>query len=207
MAKIKICGITCLEDALYAASLGVDAIGFVFYPQSRRYIPPERVRCIVEQLPPFISTVGVFVDEEVERVMQIARYCGLDMFQFHGDESPEYCRRFRGKKIKSFRVDEHFDLHRLAAYRVDAFLLDPFIPGEYGGTGKTFNWALAKKAKDYGKIILAGGLTPENVEQAITEVEPYGVDVSSGVELLPGKKDLAKMRAFVERVRGLLKGK
>lgn len=201
MTKIKICGITNLEDGLYAVDLGVDALGFVFYPQSERYLLPEAAKAIIDGLPPFINTVGVFVDEDERVVSEIAEYCGLDILQFHGGETPEYCELFRGKKIKAFRVKDGFNVRRLSDFGVDAYLLDTYSPKGYGGTGEAFNWKIAKRAKGYGRIILAGGLSPENVEEAITEVEPYAVDVSSGVESSPGKKDPENMRLFVERAR------
>ena len=202
MVKVKICGITNLDDARRAVDAGADALGFNFYPKTPRYVDPEISHRIVTELPPFVTTVGIFVNEPEEKVHRIIRSSGIQVLQFHGEESPEYCERFHLKAIKAFRIREAFDLAHLGAYEADAFLLDAYVAGAYGGTGKTFNWETARKAKTYGRIILAGGLTPENVKRAVAEVQPYAVDVSSGVERAPGKKDHRKMRAFVEQAKG-----
>lgn len=200
MVRVKICGITTPEAARAAAEAGADAIGLVFAP-SRRRVSVEQAKAIVAALPPFVSRVGVFVDEAPERIAAIVEACGLDAIQLHGEEPPEACRWwFPWKVIKAIRVRGLESLEGLARYQVDAFLLDSFVPGELGGTGRTFDWEIAKAAASRFRIILAGGLTPENVGDALDLVRPYGVDVSSGVET-GGVKDPGKIRAFVARVR------
>jgi len=202
MFKIKICGITNLEDANAAINFGADALGFVFYSKSPRVVTPEAAKNIISHLPQTITTVGVFVDENKANIEETASYTGLDIIQLHGSEPPEYCN-FSRKIIKAFRIKEPSDLASLRAYKsVSAFLLDTYSPDEMGGTGQTFNWEIAVKAKKYGKIILAGGLTPENIDEAIRVVQPYGVDVSSGVEgSEKGKKDHKKLQLFIQRAR------
>ena len=199
--RIKICGITNEEDALIAAKLGADAIGFIFAP-SPRQIAPERAKEIVGILPPLVQTVGVFVDEEPEKVARAASFCHLDVLQFHGRESPAYCRRFDSRVIKGVRMRSREDLDAFAEYSevVDGFLLDTYVPNQHGGTGQTFDWSLALEAKKYGRVILAGGLNPENVAAAIERVKPYAVDASSGLEKKPGIKDHGKMARFMENV-------
>ncbi|HZE20867.1 MAG TPA: phosphoribosylanthranilate isomerase, partial [Desulfobaccales bacterium] len=184
MVRIKICGITNLEDALLAAALGADALGFIFYPKSPRYVGPEAAREIMAQLPPFVSSVGVFVDEEAAAVQELAVQAGLDWLQMHGQESPEYCRSLGRRVIKGFRIKDAGSLSGLAPFRgaVQAFLLDTYKKGQVGGTGEIFDWQIAREAKKYGPIILAGGLTPENVAQAIAAVQPQAVDTASGTE-------------------------
>lgn len=199
MVRVKICGITNLEDARLAVELGADALGFIF-AESPRHITAEKAKAIILTLPPFVSKVGVFVNEEKGRVKEIASICGLDTLQFHGDEPPLYCQDFEEKIIKAFRIGKAFDLSILSQYRVDAFLLDTFTSDAFGGTGKAFDWNVAAEAKKYGPIILSGGLTAENVAEAIRLVQPYAADVSSGVEEQPGKKDRAKLKAFFESV-------
>lgn len=202
MTKVKVCGITRLEDARSAVEAGVDALGFVFYSQSPRYIHPEKARNIVGRLPPFVISVGVFVNEEASVIRDVIQASGVQVIQLHGDESPAFCRQFPTKVIKAFRMQETTDLHKtISGYRVDAVLLDTYAPDVIGGTGKSFPWDLATKAKTCGPVILAGGLTPENVAEAIKRVAPYAVDVSSGVETRPGKKDGARIKDFVQRVR------
>lgn len=200
--KVKICGITNLEDALAAADYGADALGFVFYKGSPRYISPEAAREIIRQLPPLITTVGVFVDETPERIEETLRHVPIDVAQLHGHEPPELCILSR-RVIKAIRVKELSDLEPLKKYRVSAYLLDTYTPESLGGTGQIFNWDIAVAAKEFGKVILAGGLNPENIERAIRWVRPYGVDVSSGVEEEKGKKDLKRMRLFIERAKAL----
>lgn len=201
--RVKICGITNVGDALLAAELGAQALGFVFYPQSPRYVTPEQARGIIRQLPPLVGTVGVFVDEEPATVREIASLAGLDWIQLHGKESPEYCRALGRRVIKGFPVKGEEIFSELGEYQgaVQAFLLDAYKPGTPGGTGETFDWELARRAKTFGPIILAGGLTPENVGQAIRVAQPAAVDVASGVEASPGKKDPEKLKAFFLAVR------
>lgn len=203
MIKIKICGITNLADALLAAELGADALGFIFYPQSPRKVAPETVRKIIAQLPPFVVSVGVFVDEAAAVVQELAAGVGLDLVQLHGQESPEYCRSLGRRVIKGFRLKDETSLPELVPYRgaVQAFLLDTYKKGQVGGTGATFDWGLAREAHKYGRIILAGGLTPDNVAQAIRVAQPQAVDTASGTEAEPGRKDPAKLRAFFKAVR------
>jgi phosphoribosylanthranilate isomerase len=203
--RIKICGITNLEDALLAADLGADALGFIFYPPSPRSIKPEAAKNIIAQLPPFVTTVGVFVDEAAATVKELAATVGLDWLQMHGKETPEYCRSLDRRVIKAFRIRGENSLTGLAAYQgvVQALLLDTYKKGQVGGTGETFNWDLAREARKYGPIILAGGLTPENVAQAIATAQPQAVDVASGVEAAPGKKDPLKLTEFIKAVRSL----
>ncbi|MFH1097254.1 MAG: phosphoribosylanthranilate isomerase [Candidatus Desantisbacteria bacterium] len=198
---VKICGITNIEDALFAVEAGADALGFIFAKKSPRLVDREIVKTIIKQMPPFVTTVGVFVDETVDAVQDTVKYCGLDIIQLHGNESPEYCSRINRRVIKAFRIKDAGSLAALSEYQINGYLLDTFVEGADGGTGKQFDWTLARDAKKYGRIILAGGLNPENVAEAIMQVKPYGVDVSSGVECLPGKKDRAKIREFVRRVK------
>lgn len=204
MVRIKICGITNLEDALLAADLGADALGFIFYPPSPRSIEPEAAKAIIAQLPPFVTTVGVFVDEAAATVKELAAQVGLDWLQLHGQETPGYCRSLDRRVIKAFRIKDENSLDELAPYQgaAQALLLDTYKKGQVGGTGETFNWDLALKAKKFGPIILAGGLTPENVAQAIATVQPFAVDVASGVEAAPGRKDPVKLRAFFAAIKG-----
>jgi phosphoribosylanthranilate isomerase len=196
--RIKICGITNEEDGLAAAKFGADALGFVFAPSPRR-ISVERAREIVNVLPPLVQTVGVFVNEDPEKVLSTAAACGLDILQFHGDESAAYCSSFDRRVIKAVRLQSRDDLDKLSKYVnvVDALLLDTYVPNKLGGTGITFDWKLAVKARRYGRIILAGGLNPENVAAAISMVKPYAVDASSGLEQSPGAKDHEKMAQFM----------
>ena len=201
MIKIKICGITNLEDALAAADFGADALGFNFHKKSPRCIELEKATEIIAQLPPFIMPVAIFVNEREDRVREIqARTC-IQTVQFHGDESPEFCQRFGRRVIKAFQVKDKESLKAMAHYRVGAFLLDSYREGMRGGTGTTFDWHLAVVAKTFGKIILAGGLTPENVSEAVKLVQPYGVDVTGGVEKEKGIKDHAKLKKFITEVR------
>lgn len=205
LTKIKICGITNVADAHAAVDLGADALGFIFVPDTPRYIESQDAAQVISKLPPFITKVGVFADESPGTVSQTIQTCGLNVIQLHGSETPEYCDniRSRGRSIiiKSFRVKDRHSLSPIPKYKVSAYLLDTYVKGKKGGTGETFNWDLAIEAKKYGRIIIAGGLTPENVAEAIRHVRPYAVDVGSGVEASPGKKDHAKIRAFIESVR------
>lgn len=203
MTKIKICGITNLDDAKAALDFGADALGFVFFRESPRYISPEKAAGIIAKLPVFATSVGVFVDEPLEKINNIVKAIGIDVIQLHGEEPPEACRLSK-KVIKGIRVKSLESLEPLAKYQniVSAFLLDTFEPHMPGGTGQVFNWDIAVEAKNFGKIILAGGLTPDNISEAIRMVKPYAVDVSSGVELEKGKKDHQKMKLFIERAKG-----
>lgn len=201
MVRVKICGITNLDDALVAVEAGADALGFVFFKGSPRHISPEQAGAVIRRLPPFVQIVGLFVNEEQATVNAIADQCGLDIVQLHGDESPDYCRAVKRRIIKAFRVKDESVLNDIASYPVASCLLDAWSPAAYGGTGTTFNWEIAAKAAAEQTIILAGGLTPENVAEAIATVRPYAVDVSSGVESAPGKKDAALVNSFIRSCR------
>jgi phosphoribosylanthranilate isomerase len=205
MVKIKICGITNLYDALLAADLGADALGFIFYAKSPRNVAPETAREIIAQLPSFVTSVGVFVDEEAAVVQDLAAKVGLDWVQLHGQESPDYCRSLGRRVIKGFRIKDESSLRDLEPFQgaIQAFLLDTYRKGQVGGTGETFDWRLAREAKRYGQIILAGGLTPDNIAQAIQVAQSQAVDTASGTEAAPGKKDPGKLRAFFSAVKGI----
>jgi phosphoribosylanthranilate isomerase len=199
--KVKICGITNMEDALFAAECGADALGFIFHSKSPRSITPETAAAIIAKLPPLIMTVGVFVNEVPGQMRETLEMTGIKALQLHGEEPPEACGIWT-PVIKSFRVSDFVDLKLLEQYRnASALLLDTFSNAEYGGTGRIFNWDIAVEAKAMGRIILAGGLTPENVEEAVRRVRPYAVDVSSGVEAEKGRKDLKKVREFIEKAK------
>ena len=201
MVKVKICGITSLEDALTAVEAGADALGFVFHPLSPRHIFPEQAAEIIRNLPPFVQTVGLFVNEELSNINKTADQCGLDVIQLHGEESPHYCESVRRRVIKAFRVKDITTLDSLMQYQVSGYLLDAWSPTAHGGTGQTFNWEIAAEAAKRGhRIVLAGGLTPDNVAEAIKRVKPYAVDVSSGVECSPGRKSADKIRKFILQV-------
>ena len=201
MVKVKICGITNLEDAQAAAEAGADALGFVFYPDSPRFIDPGKARAIIAKLPVFITSVGVFVDESEDLIRRIIREGGIQILQFHGSESPVLCTRFREKVIKAIRIKDEESISEMQMYDVDTFLLDTYLDCAKGGTGKTFNWKYAELAKENGRIILSGGLNPSNIGNAVRKLKPYGVDVSSGVEISPGKKDHVKIREFVREAK------
>lgn len=201
--KVKICGITNLEDAKAAIDAGADALGFMFFEQSARAVTVESVAAIVPELSPWVMRVGVFVDPQPELVFAAIQRCSLNLLQFHGNESPEFCAQFGVMSMKAFRIKDATSLDALPSYSTDALLLDSYVAGKQGGTGEKFNWDLAIEAKKLNKpIFLAGGLTPENVADAVRKVEPFAVDVSSGVELSPGKKDHQKIRSFISAVRG-----
>lgn len=201
---VKICGITNAADALAAANFGADAIGFIFHPQSPRFVPVEQAAHISQKLPMHIVRVGVFVDSPPELVFGAIAACGLNLLQFHGAETPEYCLQFGLMSMKAFRIKDRDSLNALADYPTDAWLLDSYVAGKLGGTGERFNWDLAREATAFGRpVFLAGGLTPENVEEAVTTVRPYAVDVSSGVEEAPGKKDLIKVENFIKAAKGV----
>ena len=200
--RIKICGITSLADAQTAVEAGADALGFNFYAKSPRHLTIPAAAKISAQLPPFIMRVGVFVNTAEEQVKRASGECGLALLQFHGDESPEFCLRFGLMSMKAFRIRDAASLKELPKYPTAAWLLDAYSAETLGGTGEKFNWDLAVEAQKFGKpIFLAGGLTPENVAAAVRQVRPFGVDVASGVESSPGKKDQAKVRAFIAKVR------
>jgi phosphoribosylanthranilate isomerase len=200
---VKICGITNADDALAATEAGADALGLMFYEPSPRYVSLKAASEIAHRLPPFVIKVGVFVDAPEEVVLRAIGECGLNILQFHGAETPEYCQLFPVMTLKAFRIRDAESLKPLADYRTDAWLLDAFVPDKPGGTGASFNWALAVEAQKLGRpIFLAGGLTPENVAEAVRKVQPYGVDVSSGVEASPGRKDRRKVGAFIRAAKG-----
>lgn len=196
--KVKICGIRSLEEAEAAVNEGADALGFNFWPQSPRYVTPRAAKALVGRLSPIVSFVGVFVNDEAKRIAEIAAELQLNAVQLHGDESPEFCERLASiKTIKAIRVGLDFDLNVIKRYAGCTVLLDSNIKGSYGGTGQRFDWRIAIEAKQLARIILAGGLNTENVWDAITQVRPAAVDVCSGVEAEPGRKDLDKLRRFM----------
>lgn len=200
--KVKICGMTSLEDALVAVEGGADAVGFIFYKKSPRNVSPKIVKSIVAALPPFIETVGVFVNESADRINRIADSCKLSAVQLHGNETPAICKQINRKVIKAVRVKGKESFDGLSAYQVSAFLLDAYSEQQQGGTGETFDWRLVNYGKKYGPVILAGGLDPSNVAHAIQKVKPYAVDVCSGVEKMPGIKDRHLVRKFLKAVKG-----
>jgi phosphoribosylanthranilate isomerase len=196
--KVKICGITNAPDALLASEAGADALGFMFYDGSPRRISVSAAAEIIRLLPSSIMKVGVFVNATEELVRRAIGECGLNMLQFHGDETPEFCARFGMRSMKAFRIRDAESLKALPDYLTDAWLLDAYSAGNFGGTGGRFDWDLAIEAKRLGRpIFLAGGLNPENVAEAVEKVQPFAVDVSSGVESSPGKKDHRKIKKFV----------
>jgi phosphoribosylanthranilate isomerase len=202
MTQIKICGITRIEDALCAAASGADAVGFIFHEASPRYIAPERAREIIAALPAELVKVGVFVNRNAEEVVQTVEDCGLDLIQLHGDESPEYCRRFPPEQvIKAVFPRTPEELPALAAYDVRAFLIDFREADRYGGTGKRADWGLAVRLGKIHPLILAGGLGIENIGEALSAVAPGAVDINSGVERAPGVKDQDRMRRIVAIIR------
>lgn len=200
--RVKICGIQDLETARAAVEAGADALGFVFAASHRR-VTPEAAREIIAALPPFVTTVGVFVDVPPVVVQEVAAFCRLDAVQLHGTEPPEYCKELNLRVIKAIRVRDAASLNGLDAYPVQAVLLDTYVPGTPGGTGKTFDWRLLAGRELRAPLILAGGLTPENVRAAVRTVRPYAVDVSGGVET-GGRKDPAKIRDFIRQAKRVL---
>ena len=207
MTEIKICGITNLEDALCAAACGADAIGFIFHKESPRYIAPERAKEIIAALPAGIATVGIFVNREASEVERTAELCGLDLLQLHGDESPEYCRRFPPERvIKAVFPRTPEDLRALDAYDVRAFLADFREAGRYGGTGKRADWGLAARLGKTHPLILAGGLCIENIGEALAAVAPEAVDINSGCERTPGIKDHDRIKRIISLIRSQKKG-
>jgi phosphoribosylanthranilate isomerase len=204
MVKVKICGITNLEDAKSAAEVGADAIGFIFYRESPRYIPVQKAADIIRAIPPFVLTVGVFVNETPEIIHEAVKRCSLSLVQLHGDETPEFCRSLNLRAIKAIRVFKEEDLNPIDSFPVEGILIDSYQPGQFGGTGMAINWKILKGISKNRPVILSGGLTPQNVEEAIETVSPYAVDVSSGVEKEPGKKDREKMKQFIQNARGTI---
>jgi phosphoribosylanthranilate isomerase len=206
MVKVKICGITSAIDALMAASAGADAIGFNFFKPSPRYVEPDRARAIRLALPPFLTTVGLFVDRTEEAVTETMQQCGLDCVQLHGKESPRMTANLRRRfaTIKAIRVRGEENLKELERYEADAFLLDAFVSGMPGGTGQTFDWELARRAASRVRLVLAGGLTPDNVAEAVRAARPFAVDVASGVESEPGKKSRKLVTDFVRAAKSVV---
>lgn len=201
MVRIKVCGITSLDDALAAVDAGADALGFVFYEGSKRYIPPREARKITAALPPFISIVGVFVNASPESISAVAGESGIGVVQLHGDETPEAAARIPFPLIKAFRVSDSIDPAEVELYPVQAILFDKRSDDMYGGTGKSFDWSMLRGTNFGKRVILSGGLSAENVEEAVGIVRPYAVDVSSGVEDSPGRKNHLKIRQFIQAVR------
>jgi len=205
MVKVKICGITNIDDAKAAVDAGADVIGFIFFKESPRYISPVKAKAIISAIPPFIVKIGVFVDETPEYIQRTVSETGVNLIQLHGNETPEICRSLCNV-IKAFRVKSLDSLDPFNKYKdtVSAFLLDTYTPDILGGTGQIFNWDIAIEAKQFGRIILAGGLTPDNVADAVKRVAPYAVDVNSGIESKKGKKDHKKMQLFIQRAKAVL---
>lgn len=206
MTRVKICGITNLEDALLSAKFGADALGFNFYEQSPRCVAPENAREIIEQLPPQILKVGVFVNESLEKIRALAEAAKLDAIQLHGEETPEFAREIKAKTnletIKAFRVSANFQPEYVLQYETDAILLDAYSPKEHGGTGETFDWEIAKEVrKIFPKMYLAGGLSAENIAEAVERVNPFAVDACSCLEIRKGFKDSQKLKDFIFAVK------
>jgi phosphoribosylanthranilate isomerase len=209
MTKVKICGITNLDDARYAVARGADSVGFNFYARSPRYIAPDAARDIIVKVGDEVTTVGVFVNENLDETVRIALDCKIDAIQLHGDESPQFAKQAKQitslSVIKAFRVGKDFDIESIADYDVEGILIDAFVPALYGGSGQSANLATAQIiAKMHSFVYLAGGLTPKNVADAILTVRPFAVDVASGVESFPGKKDHEKVAEFIDAAKGAL---
>lgn len=204
ITRIKICGFTRVDEAVVAAEAGIDAIGLVFAPSPRK-VTRQKAADIVKELPPFVQTVGVFVNEPLDSVKEIVEQCSIDLVQLHGDESVEDCSQLQGRVIKASRVRSIKDIDALIPYQtsVRGFLLDAWVQGVAGGSGKSFDWSIAVEAVSKLKrpVILAGGLSPSNIAKAVRQVAPWGVDASSGVETEPGRKDIIKIREFVKNLR------
>jgi phosphoribosylanthranilate isomerase len=204
---VKICGITNADDARAAVEAGADAIGLIFAPGSPRRIGLHAAREIAAAAPAHVKKVGVFVDEAVKTIVRLAREVPLDLVQLHGAESPEFARLVEVPVIKAVRVRGAIDVEQLRAYKASAILLDTYVEGAHGGTGRTFDWDLARPIVEAGlPVLLSGGLTPENVAEAVRRVRPWGVDVSSGVEARPGRKNHDQVRAFIANARGAIGG-
>ena len=201
--RVKICGITRLVDAMVAVGEGADALGFIFVKDSPRFIPPDDAAAIVRMLPPFVTAVGVFVNEPRASILQVIADAGITCLQLHGEEASGETEGYSIPVVKSFRVGPAFDPAALGQYRTSAYLLDTFAPGQHGGTGRTFDWRVAAEARRFGRIILSGGLNAGNVCRAINEARPYAVDINSGVESAPGIKDREKIKALFAAVRSM----
>jgi len=206
MTKVKICGITTVEDALLSAEFGADALGFNFYEKSPRYITPEKAREIIEQLPIEVLKVGVFVNKNLNEIIKIAATAKLDAIQLHGEETPEFARELKAKSnleiIKAFRVSPKFKPEDVLQYKIDAVLLDAYSVNEHGGTGETFDWEIARKVREiFPKMYLAGGLSAENISEAILAVKPFAVDVCSSIEKAKGIKNYTKVKNFIFQVK------
>lgn len=201
--KVKICGITNIEDALDAVWRGADALGFVFFKESKRYIGPKRARNIIEILPPWVFKVGLFVNERVSKVKKIAKYCKLDFVQLHGGEDLAYLRNLKGfRLIRAIRLKDKSAFRNLDNLPCELLLFDVYSNKEFGGTGKIFDWSLSKEIKKIKKpYVISGGLTPLNVHKAVKKFSPYAVDVSSGVEKKPGKKDRKLIKEFIKNAK------
>jgi len=202
--RVKICGITNVADGQAAAEAGADLIGLMFYEPSPRYVSLAAAAAIARALPPEVQRVGVFVNPTTELVRRAIGECQLSLLQFHGDEPPDFCTQFGLMSLKAFRIRDAASLDALPNYETDGYLLDAYSPEARGGTGEKFNWDLAVEAQKFGKpIFLAGGLTPANVAAAVKQVQPFAVDVSSGVESAPSKKDPAKVKAFIAAAKSV----
>jgi phosphoribosylanthranilate isomerase len=199
--KVKICGITNLQDALDAVELGADALGFIFVKSSPRHIAPDSARHIISSLPPFVTPVGVFADSPDSEILETITHTGIDCVQLYGNDSSTELKELPVPIVKAFRVAANFDVKILQGCMASAFLLDTYVDGALGGTGKTFDWNVAVSAKAYGRVILAGGLTPDNIVEAMRTVQPYAADVNSGVESAPGKKDKSKLRNLFANIQ------
>lgn len=199
MVRVKVCGVTNAEDASKAVYYGAWAVGFIFTKKSPRYVSPSRARKIIEKLPPFVTPVGVFVDQSERAVRDICKFTRISTVQFHGEEKAVYCKRFADfKVIKAFRIGAFFPVDEIKKYKVDAYLFDTYQEGQEGGTGKVFNWNLLREHKIEKPVILSGGLNPQNIQEALSVANPFAVDVSSGVEKSPGIKDPRLIRAFLD---------
>ncbi len=201
MIRTKICGITRLEDALTSVRYGVNALGFNFYEKSPRYISPDKASDIINQLPPFVSVVGLFVNADYDKIAKTADMCGVRTIQLHGDESPDFCSKLKSYRvIKALRIKHESDLGNLKRYDVCGYILDSFSPDVYGGTGLSFDWDLLGKIDSAKNIIVAGGINPDNIEHLLRAVVPYGVDICSGVELSPGVKDEKLIKEIMSKI-------
>lgn len=200
---VKICGITTVEQGIEIAEMGADAIGFILHQKSPRYIPPQEISIIIASLPPFTKCVGVFVNEPLESLLEIMHATGLDIAQLSGDESEAYTRQLTSKNIQwlqAFRIREAADIKQVEHYSARYLLLDAWSEDAYGGTGQTFDWKLLDGIRDHTRIILAGGINPDNIEDVIRDVRPFAVDVSSGVEISPGIKDLNRVKQLLDKI-------